>query len=200
MATVRLTEFSANLARARDLIGLGQGLAALTNGLVPGDELYRSSVVQSVSALDRYVHGVVLDRGVQLLLGAIGPFQAAGRGTLTLSAAADVVVAQTQADKELAARQAIAATLAKTVFQRAEDIASGVAGVGISGVWNAMFGTDAGDAKVALNTIVDRRNQIVHTCDLDPTALNTLTPIADTYAIEASQVVELVAQFMDTLL
>ncbi len=73
MATRRLAEFERDIMRAKDMVGLGQALGNMTNGLVDATDLYRGALVQAVAAWDRYVHGVILDRAVDIILGRLTP-------------------------------------------------------------------------------------------------------------------------------
>lgn len=50
-------------------MGLGESIAGLSAGRLDSTDLYRSALVQGVASLDTYVHGVVLDHGVEILLG-----------------------------------------------------------------------------------------------------------------------------------
>jgi hypothetical protein len=75
MSTSRYLLFLTELNRAKDLVGLGQSLGAMTHGRVDSSDLFRAALVQAVSALDSYVHGVVLDKAVDIMLG-IAPHSA----------------------------------------------------------------------------------------------------------------------------
>src|SRR2546421_11421939 len=97
MPTARFGEFTDDIARARDLVGLGQAIGSLTNGLVDASDLYRAALVQGVSAWDRYVHGVVLDRAVEIMLGRSLAISSSSRVGLALSAVATLMNASNPA-------------------------------------------------------------------------------------------------------
>jgi hypothetical protein len=187
MPTRRLGEFKDDITRARDMVGLGQAIGTMTNGLVDAQDLYRAALVQGVAAWDRYVHGVVLDRAVDVMLGR----QSAGKSSkvgLPLSAVATLMNVTGQADRELAARSFFAERLSKETYQRPDDVAAALAMVGVNAIWSTAF-PNAEHAKVRLGVVIDRRNRIVHHCDCDPTVPGAVVPLAASDALEALQVI-----------
>src|SRR5260370_5062293 len=103
MPTVRFSGFQGDIARARDLVGLGQAIGNMTQGLVDATDLYRAALVQGVAAWDRYMHGVVLDRAVEIMLGRLTA-GAPSKVGLPLGAVATLMNAPNPATRELAAR------------------------------------------------------------------------------------------------
>jgi len=134
MPTPRLGDFERDIARARDLVGLGQAIGNMTNGLVDATDLYRAALVQGVAAWDRYIHGVVLDRAVEIMLGrlAVGAPSKVG---LPLGAVAMLMNEPDAATRELAARSYFAERLAKETYQRPDDVAAALAMVGVKAIW-----------------------------------------------------------------
>lgn len=196
MATARFGQFQFDIGRARDLIGLGQGIGAMTVGRVDGSDLYRAGLVQAVSALDHYVHGVVLDRAVDIMLGRLPPGASGGKFGLSFTAVSDILGASTPADQELMARTHAAERLRLETFQRPDAIASTLALVGVSKVWTTVFGTGQTES-VALGLVVSRRNRIVHQADSDPLTLGALTPLLDVDALDAINTVERIVTALD---
>lgn len=187
MPTRRLGEFTADIARGRDLVGLGQAIGTMTNGLVDSQDLYRAALAQGVAAWDRYVHGVVLDRAVEIMLGRMSAGESSKVG-LPLGAVAALMNVTGQADRELAARSFFAERLSKETYQRPDDVAAGLAMVGVKAIWSTAF-PDARQAKLRLGVVVDRRNRIVHHCDNDPVTPGSVIPLSSEDALDALQVV-----------
>ena len=79
MGTTRLPHFAADILRARDIVALGQSIGSVTIGRVDGSDMYRAGLVQAVSALDHYLHGVILDRAVDIMLGRLPAGSGGGR-------------------------------------------------------------------------------------------------------------------------
>lgn len=187
MSARRLGEFKVDITRARDMVGLGQAIGAMTNGLVNSQDLYRAALVQGVAAWDRYVHGVVLDRAVEIMLGRMRTGKASKVG-LPLDAIAVLMKATGQADRELAARSSLAERLSKETYQRPDEVAAGLAMVGVNAIWSTAF-PDAEHAKVRLGVVVARRNRIVHHCDSNPVIPAAVVPLTAIDALDALQVV-----------
>src|SRR4051794_12968396 len=111
MPVVRLARFSRDVGRARDLVGLGQSIGGMTHGRVDSSDLFRAALTQGVAALDAYVHGVTLDRAVDMLMGRLGVTGSNTKVGLHFNAVQALLVASTPAAVELAARQHIAQRL-----------------------------------------------------------------------------------------
>jgi hypothetical protein len=170
----------------------------MTQGRIEGSDLYRSALVHSVAALDSYVHGIVLDRAVDILMARI-PGGSGGKVGLHFGAISQIfaAAASSPADMEIAARTYISERLGLETYQRPDDIGSGLAMVGLNKIWSSAFPKDAGTMKTALGVVVSRRNRIVHECDLDPLNPGSVTPLTDADALNAIETVENVVGAID---
>ena len=196
MSTDRFLQFKSNTGRARDLVALGQSIGGMTAGRVDASDLHRAALVQAVAALDSYVHGVVLDRAVDMLLGRTAHAVRSTKVGLHFTAIADLLTAGSSVEQELAARRHVAQRLALETYQRPDDIASALALVSIPRIWRTAF-SDAQAAQVALGTVVNRRNRIVHACDVDPLTPGTVTAMQDADALDALATVERTVKAID---
>ncbi|MET8596958.1 hypothetical protein [Streptomyces althioticus] len=171
----------------------------MTNGLVVGEDHYRSALVHAVAAIDSYVHGVVLDRAVDILMGRLVAVASSKVG-LSFAAVGKIMAATSGGDVavELAARTYVAERLGLETYQRPDDIASALAMVGVQKIWSTAFAGDAYTQKTALGVIVSRRNRIVHQCDLDPLPGGTTTPIASNDALDAIATIERIVSAIDS--
>ncbi|MGW4577196.1 hypothetical protein ACWELP_00745 [Rhodococcus aetherivorans] len=161
----------------------------MTVGTVDASDMYRGALVQGVAALDSYVHDVVLDYAVAIVLGT----RAAGsvsRLGLHFGAVSDLVTAPSAVDREMRAREAINERLSTETFQKPDDIGKAFAMVGVNKLWASVFGPTAGDVTTALRLVVARRNGIVHRCDVDPSGFGAVLSLSDTDALEAISTVE----------
>jgi hypothetical protein len=186
--TPRLPEFAQDIVRAKDLVGLGQAIGTMTNGVVDASDLYRGALVQAVAAWDRYMHGVVLDRAVEIILGQRMP-GAATRFGLPLHSVAAIATSPDIATREVAARTYVAERLALETYQRPEDVGGALAMVGIQKIWSTAF-ANAETAKLGIGLVVTRRNGIVHACDYDPSTPGSPLPLTDADALYAIQVID----------
>jgi hypothetical protein len=198
MATRRFSDFETEIKRARDLVGIGQSLSSITNGLVGGEDHFRSALVHAVAAMDSYVHGVVLDRAVDILMGRL-KVAASSKVGLSFATIGQIMSAGPpgSAAFELAARSYVAERLGLETYQRPDDIASALSMVGIQKIWSTAFASNAHSHKTALGVIVSRRNRIVHQCDLDPLPGGTTTPITSDDALDAITTIEQIVTTLD---
>lgn len=153
---------------------------------------------QAVSALDHYVHGVVLDRGVEILMGRM-PLCSPSRVAPLTQASVGAILAEPTATQEIAVRAHLSAALAKETFQSADDVGKALASVGVTKIWSLAFGSAAQATTTQLGVIVGRRNRIVHQFDTDPLSPGQSVPLADSDALDAISFVESVIQTIDAL-
>jgi hypothetical protein len=189
MPATRYAQFQSNIARCRELVGLGQAITGITVGTVDAADMHRAALVQCVAALDSYIHDVVLDYAVDIVKGSRGPGSPTRVG-LHVSAVGSLTSAADPIELELRARAAINERLSQETYQKPDDIAKAFAMVGIQGLWQGAFGAASGAVKRNLNLVVGRRNRIVHRCDLDPAGSGTVLPLIDTDALDAINTVE----------
>lgn len=200
MPTVRKLHFFDATARARDVVGLGQSIGDMTHGRVDCSDLYRSSVVQAVAAMDSYIHGVVLDRGVDIVLGRLQVPKKPAQTGLGFNAISELVTAPTPVELEIRARTHLVELLTRETYQKPDDIAKALSMVGVKSVWKSAFPGDPEGAKLAVALIVNRRNKIVHGCDLDPLDPRTVTPLSGGDALYSIEVVENTVSAIDKIL
>jgi hypothetical protein len=184
----RLKAFQSDITRARDLVALGQAIGTMTRGVVDGTDLYRAALVQSIAAWDRYIHGVVLDRSVEIVLGKRQGGQSRKIG-LPFAAIAEIMSAANPIDQEVRAHSLVATRLSLETFQQPDDVAKALAMVDVRSLWSSAF-KNAEQAKTAIGVIVHRRNQIVHACDADPIQPNAVLPLTDSDALNAVDTVD----------
>jgi hypothetical protein len=195
--SARLVQFEANLSRARDLVGLGQAIGAMTYGRVDASDLYRAALVHAVAALDAYVHAIVEDREVEIVMGRLRAPAASAKFGLTPTAVAEILAdATAPGGAELTARKHIAQRIYVESYQRPEDIAAALTSVGIAKVWSTAF-PDAEVAKTAVGLVTSRRNVIVHQCDSEPLQPGIATPLSADDAIAAINTVESTVKAID---
>lgn len=194
----RLSQFRHEAARARNLVGLGQSLRGMTSLSLDGGDLYRSAVVHIVAALDSYVHGIVLDRSVDILANRINaPGSSDRRFGVPLGAVAQILQSTGSPDSEVAVRGILANRLSLETFQNPDDIAKALSVVGIPQVWKNIP-ADAETVKRQISLTVRRRNRIVHQCDSDPLDPGEPTALSDDDAIKVISEIESVVMQVDS--
>jgi hypothetical protein len=199
MTSQRLVQFNSELSRARDLVGLGQSLGSLTHGRVNAADIFRAALTHGVAALDTYIHGVVLDRAVDVVLGRVQGATSGAKVGLHFAAIQDILMATSPIDRELIARTYVAERLSLETYQRPDDVANGFAMVGVKKIWSSAF-TDPESAKTALSLVVRRRNRIVHQCDTDPVTPSVPIPLSDADALDAIATIQSTVIAIDAIL
>lgn len=200
MQTRRYAHFEFNINRARDLIALGQSVGAMTAGHVDASDMYRASLVQGVAALDHYVHGVILDRSVDILLSRLPSPAVASKIGLPVAAVQEILGAASEAEREQRARTHLVERLGKETYQRSAAIGTGLASVGVPQVWANGFSDPPQPYLLALDLVVGRRNRIAHECDSDPALPGAVVALSAADALDGLRSVERCAQVIDSQL
>ena len=172
-------------------------------------ELLRSSLVCSISALDRYMHDVVVDRSWALLS------QAEKDIPKELKKIHLPVLATKKALEKLKSNpQSRPGTLIKKeiqnvihidfTFQKKSDIEKGAKLLGVTDFWRKvaaeMPGTPSpGDVQEELTKIAKRRNQIVHESDLILKTSAKAISQRDITRSDAQNAVEWISSFVEAL-
>jgi RiboL-PSP-HEPN len=173
-----LDQFRDNLSRARALSGLAKSLETLTTTVVDSTDIYRASLVLGVSALDQFVHEFVRFGMLEVhqmrrpVTPAISSFR------VPLGAAMIGIVVDPTGTDWLDAT--IRDAHSWRSFQHPDKIAEAIRLVSTVTLWEEVakeVGSDAKVVRARLTAIVDRRNQIAHEADMDPTNPGNRWPI-----------------------
>lgn len=172
----------------------------MTAGRVDASDMYRASLVQGVAALDHYVHGVILDRSVDILLSRLPSPTAISKIGLPVGAVQEILSATSEAEREQRARTHLVERLGKETYQRSSAIGAGLASVGVPQVWTNGFTGPAQPYLLALDLVVGRRNRIAHECDSDPALPGSVVALSASDAFDSLSTVENCAQVIDSQL
>lgn len=164
------TQFKENLKRVRELGGLAVAVQSLTTSAIDVSDLWRSQIVLTVSALDNFIHELVrlgmLESagGIRAKTDAYLRFEMPLRATESALAgsAHEVWVGETVREKH-----------SWQSFQDPDKLADAIRLMSQVRLWEAVgneLGEPPKNVKTRLKLIVDRRNQIAHEADLDPTS------------------------------
>jgi hypothetical protein len=172
-----LDQFNENLSRARALSGLAKSLMALTTTAVDLSDIYRASLVLGVSALDQFVHEFVRLGMLEVHRGNRSATDAHLFFRIPLGAARVGIAEPTRNEwLDTVVREAHS----WQSFQHPDKIADAIRLVSGLKLWDEVakeIGADARTVKTRLTAIIDRRNQIAHEADMDPTNPGNQWPI-----------------------
>jgi hypothetical protein len=169
--------FRRNIGYARNLGGLHAALVNMTTTIVDASDLLRAQHVLSVSALDCFIHEVVLLGMLETFDGARSPTDAYKRFRVpfdTVSSSKSVADLRACFESEIRAQHSYLA------FQQPDRIADAVRLMSPVVLWEAVgtrVGLDAKNVKDRIRLIVERRNKISHEADIDPSFPGQRWPI-----------------------
>jgi hypothetical protein len=189
-----LDQFNANLSRARALSGLAKSLVAFTTTAVDLSDIYRASLVLGVSALDHFVHEFVRLGMLEVYEGRRAPTDANLSFRIPLAAAKIAIADPTRSDW---LDEVVREAHSWQSFQHPDKIADAIRLVSGVKLWEEIsrtIGSDAKAVKVRLTAIIDRRNQIAHEADLDPTNPGSRWPIDSALTEDALDYIERLVQ------
>jgi hypothetical protein len=202
-----LATFQAAWNRCDQLSALHAYLAAKVTAALQPEEILRAEWAARVSALDLYVHELIAQTSVEILVGTkpapVGFAKLAIGATNILLSKSNAAAFQSQVDLE------IRSNLERRTFQFPTDIADGIRCISDKELWNeialadgateATKTTHAKSIKAQLTQIVRRRNKIVHEADLQPAVPRTPWPIAANDVKLVRDFIERMVRYIDAL-
>lgn len=195
------------ITRARAL--LNQAQAAGVSTAVRGD-MRRLAVVLAVTALDTYMHRLIVSRAYEhdTLPGGLAnlsvPFEA-------LIEQADAAVLARKENRNIRpkvpAKRVLRDRLLRETFQRYDDVARALSMAGRPRGWtdtaDAMWGVPGvwtpEELKAGLNAVVDRRNRIVHEGDYERLERPQTAKLTSITAAQATRDVDFLADVIDAI-
>lgn len=169
-----IDQFRENITRVETLGGLHQAFGELTTPAVDLTDLLRAQIVMVVSALDHYIHEITRVGMLEVYDGIRPQTNAFLRFRVTMGAAMDGISKPGENewfDIEIRERHGYQA------FQHPDNIANAVRLFSSCELWRSValeLNLTDQDVKNRLSAIVNRRNQIVHEADLDPSIPGTM--------------------------
>ncbi len=163
-----IDQFRRNIQRVRNLGSLHQVLTSQTTPALDLSDILRSELVMAVSALAHYIHELVRLGMLEAYQGNRAQTDAFLRFQVTLGSALDAINAlrnDSWLEDQIRTRHSYRS------FQDPDNIAEAIRLVSDVQLWEAIaseLNTTSRDARTQLRSIVDRRNQIAHESDVDP--------------------------------
>ncbi len=189
-----IEQFRVNVAHIGDIGSIANVLATQTTSALDISDILRAELVMVVSVLDHYVHELVrlgmLDayRNNRVRTPAFLQFQVSLAGTMSAIA---------NPSDEVWIEQEIRARHGHRTFQTPENIAMALSLISEAKLWDAVadhIQMSSQDVRDTLKTIVDRRNQIAHEADMDPSYPDTRWLINAQMVDEAVNFVDRIAE------
>ena len=175
----RCQNFGREISRSRDLVGLAEKLRALMGHSLECYDLLRSAIVLAVSAVDKYMHDLLVDNLVQVFLGKRESSRGISSLRVPVNMTLEIHPGSNVYEREVVYRCKVSEVLSRITCQRADDIGDGLKLICDDPFWSTFYGkgTGAENMKRELNLIVTRRNKIVHESDVADPNLGDKWPI-----------------------
>ena len=166
-----LEQFRENIKRVQDLGGLYDVLSQQTTSALDLTDLLRSQIVMVVSALDHYIHGITRIGMLEVYDGKRPQTPAFLRFQVTMEATLQGIAAEREDNRWL--DEEIRRNHGHRPFQQPNKIVDAIRLFSTCKLWPSVaseLNLKVEDVKAQLQLILDRRNQIVHESDLDPSS------------------------------
>lgn len=194
-----INQFRENIKRARSLGAIYQTLESQATSELDLSDLLRSQLVMAVSALDLYVHELVRLGMLEIYRGNRKQTDSYLRFQITMSSALQAI----SAPGNIAwLNDQIKARHGHLSFQNPANIADAIRIISDEQLWNAvsaLLRIRPQDARGQLTAIVDRRNQIAHESDINPSLPNALWQINHRMVDDAVTFIENLAEAIHTV-
>ena len=169
-----IEQFRENMARVRAVGGLYEAFDQLTTPAVDLTDLLRAQIVMVVSAFDHYIHEITRVGMLEVYDGERPQTNAFLRFQVTMDAAMKGISNSSEnqwLDAEIRERHGYRA------FQHPDNIADAVRLFSSCELWPsvaAQLNLPVQDVKNRLRAIINRRNQIAHEANLNPSYLGVV--------------------------
>ena len=197
-----LQQFRENIKRVRTLGGLYEALFQLTAPTVDATDLLRVQIVMAASALDYYIHEITRIGMLEVHRGERPQTSAFLRFEISLNAALvsidDALKGSAKLHQDgLWLDGEIRRKHGHLSFQQPDKIADAIRLFSDCELWPAValqLKQQVSDVKSQLKLIIDRRNQIAHETDLNPSQIGSPWPISLADSTNAIDFIEKVCE------
>lgn len=167
--TSSINQFQENIDQVK---ALGSIFATLNKTITPvpdPSDILRSELVMAVSALDFFIHGLVEEKMLLIYRGRREKTTAYENFEISLSRITDAVSNPTDTAW---LQDQIQTNLGHKSFQKSDKISSALKLISNKSIWQEVsnfLNKPQSDITTRLDLIIDRRNQIAHQADRNPT-------------------------------
>lgn len=172
-----LSKFRNHVDYARNLGVIYSALNAQTTNVLDLSDILRAEIVMAVSAFDTYIHALVRKGMLEIYNESRPPTDAFHKFQIPLRSALNAL---DDSDDDEWLNQIILEKHSWLTFQQPDKVADAIRLVSDVGLWVSVsrkLNLPPDDLKRRLQLIVERRNQIAHEADCDPTFPDERWPI-----------------------
>lgn len=160
-----INQFRVSLKEIRDLQATLDNLTPLLTAAIDLSDFYRSLIVQVVSAFDYFIHEFVAEEMLEIYNGNRAATTHFNEYTIPLSSAIGSIPSDAFIQAHIRKKHSWLS------FQEPDKVADALRLITAKKVWEEVsphFSSSAGDLKIKLKLIIDRRNKIAHESDMNP--------------------------------
>jgi hypothetical protein len=189
-----LNQFKDNIQRIRNLNSIYAHLNSNITNIIDISDVLRAELAFAVSAFDHYIHGIVRVSMLEIFDGKRLETPSFKKFSVPLERVKDAISNfledPSKAMQEKNPLESVNYVISNPIssnwleyeiidqhsrksFQKSDNIHEAMKLISDIKIWEEIAtrqGKNAGDLKTQLDTIVDRRNQIVHEADMDPSS------------------------------
>lgn len=174
-----IVNFRTNIAHIQNLAGIHSALKNSTTPVLDLSDILRAELMMAVSALDYFIHSTVEEGMIEIYQGSRLPTSTFNEFTISLSNIPYVIK---NPNDTIWLKDQIRKNLGYQSFQKSDKISSIMKLITDKKLWPEVANimrSDQQKVTLQLDLIVNRRNQIAHEADVDPTYPDRRWPIDD---------------------
>jgi len=191
-----LNQFKDNILEIRNL-HLFSTCGYLTSGtIIDISDVLRAELTSAVSAFDHYIHGIVRIGMLETFNGKRPETPSFKKFNIPLEKVSDAMSDPASSNR---LEYKIIDQHRRKSFQRSDKVSKAIRLISDIEIWEEIAtgqGKNAGDLKTQLDTIVDRRNQIVHEADMVPSSPGNRWEIEE---IMVENAIDFIEKLADTI-
>lgn len=180
-----IQQFQTNINQVKNLGGIFSALDQSTTSALDLSDILRSEIVMVVSALDYFIHGIIEEGMIEIHQGTRLRTNAYENFEISLSNMTYIV---SNPNDPTWLKDQIRKKLSHLSFQKSEKISLNLKLISDKKIWSevgVVLNKPHTDITLQLDLIINRRNQISHQADIDPTYPHTRWPISETLVNDA---------------
>jgi hypothetical protein len=189
-----LRQFQQNIQSVKNLDSIYVAFENQVTPVVDLTEILRAEIIQIVSALDCFIHDLVRIKMLKIFKNNLLCSNAFNNFSITIECLKNIENSSNINDKLFFLDQEIRKINGFKSFQDPDKISSALSIIGIKKLWEKIgekFCDTPTNLRNRLTVIVERRNQIAHESDIDPTlGIGLKFPINHELVIETSEFIE----------
>ena len=168
-----IQQFQTNINQVKNLGGIFSALDQSTTSALDLSDILRSEIVMAVSALDYFIHGIIEEGMIEIHQGTRLRTNAYENFEISLSNMTYIV---SNPNDSTWLKDQIRKKLNHLSFQKSEKISLNLKLISDKKIWpgvGVVLNKPHTDITLQLDLIINRRNQISHQADIDPTYPHT---------------------------